>query len=237
LPCAGKVAGKLAQLRNPHETAIRCDYGCGAPPAPPPVVVPPPPPPAASTAPAPTPPPAASSSSPPSPPPKTEKTEKVWYGYQTLIIDAGTGALFLTGVYSGVGGLTLPGFLGYLFGTPIDHWIHGNIGQGFGSIGIRLVLPAISAGIGAIVGLFIKSDKTDIAGQVTDHVDHAGTGAEVGLLVGMVITTAIDAFALAYTKEKVEGAATPLTRRAWLTVTPSFAVTSDRAAIGLGGTF
>jgi hypothetical protein len=239
LPCAATVAGKLAQLKNPHETAIRCDYGCSAPPTSAPVVVPPPPPPASSNAP---PPPAGSAAPAPapaasSPPPKTEKTEKVWYGYQTLIIDAVSGTFFLTGVYTASGSLWVPGFVGYVFGTPIDHFIHGNVGKGFGSIAIRLFFPAIAAGIGAIVGVFITSDKTDPAGIVTDHVNHAAEGAEVGLLIGVVITSAIDAFAFAYTKESAEALATPKTQRAWLTVKPTLSLTSDRGVIGLGGTF
>ena len=40
LPCVQKAQTKISTLQNPRETAIRCEYGCPAPPAPKPVPAP-----------------------------------------------------------------------------------------------------------------------------------------------------------------------------------------------------
>jgi hypothetical protein len=243
LPCVAKVAGKLSQLQNPHETAIRCDFGCAKPapakPAPPPVapvvVVPPPAGPVAPTAPAPAPVAAA-----PAPVPPPEKYEKVWYGWQTLIADSVSLSLFGAGALSKTPAVTTTGVVGFLLATPIVHMVHGNVGKGFGSIGIRLMLPLVSVGIGALAGLIASSNS-----RIDNVGDRVGDGAIIGFIVGLAGCVLIDAAALAYTKEKVEtaglGPRLPERQKAasrqWFTLMPSLDIQKDRAALGISGRF
>jgi hypothetical protein len=65
------------------------------------------------------------------------KNKTTWYGWQTLLVDGGTVA---TTVATGqplvfVGGMT--------FGAPIVHWAHGNVLQGFASLGLRVIAPIV----------------------------------------------------------------------------------------------
>ncbi|MDP3221072.1 MAG: hypothetical protein Q8S73_43715 [Deltaproteobacteria bacterium] len=80
-----------------------------------------------------------------------------WYGWQPLIVDGiayslGTGGLF-TQNFALYIALNTP----ILLGTPIVHWAHGNVGAGFGSLGLRLIpigvmfYGAYGAGGGVIV--------------------------------------------------------------------------------------
>ena len=241
LPCVQKAQNKIAKLQNPRETAIRCEFGCPAPPAPQPapspVVVPPPLPaqPApATTTPAPTPAPA---------PPKYEQPqyEKVWYGYQTLIADGISFGTLIGGIASRSAGVTTAGYLGFLFVTPIVHMVHGNIGPGFGSIGIRLFMPLVSMGIGAIAGLVVGG--TGGSGSF-DHfargANGAVNGAVIGGLVGVGACVAIDAGGFAYTKERVDDhgiSRGPRRPQPWFTLAPSVDVQKDRAALGVVGQF
>lgn len=202
--CVTKIQAKLQTLQNPHETSIRCEYGCSKPaaPAPPPPVPPPvvvPAPVTTTTAPP-----------PPAPPPPVKKeadwhTEKVWYGYQTLTADAISVALVVAGGASQSGGLAGAGYGAFVLGTPIVHMVHGNVGPGFGSFALRLLAPWLGFGIGAIVGLIVGGSS----GQGFDKVGNGASGAVYGAIAGFTITCAgiiaIDAAALAYTKERVDG--------------------------------
>jgi hypothetical protein len=67
------------------------------------------------------------------------KPKTTWYGWQTLLVDGGTVAATLATqeplVY--LGGMTL--------GSPIVHWAHGNVLQGFASLGVRVIAPIVIA--------------------------------------------------------------------------------------------
>ena len=76
--------------------------------------------------------------------------ERYWYGWQTLIVDGSS--LVVEGI--GLGTLNTPtitvGGLGFIFGAPIVHWSHGNVGFGFASLGLRLV-GGLTADLGALL--------------------------------------------------------------------------------------
>jgi hypothetical protein len=249
LPCVQKAHHKLATLQNPRETAIRCEFGCAPPPtpksAPPPVVVAPPAP-----APAPVstpvqPTPVQPTPSQPSPPPgrrpEQPEYEKVWYGYQTLIADAASATLFAGGLFSKSGGATLGGYLGFVLATPIVHMVHGNIGPGFGSIGLRLLMPVIGIGVGAIAGVIIGGTSgSGSFDRFADGANGAVNGAVIGGLIGAAGCVLIDAAGFAYSKERVDN--TPITlgpRRPQpsFTLAPSLGVQKDRASFGVVGRF
>ena len=230
LPCVARASGKLAALQNPHETAMRCEYGCARPkpkPAPAaPVVVGPPP----AT---PSPPVAAPVSPQPAAGPKPQY-ERHWYGWQTLIADGASVSLFLGGLASETPGLTTAGYLSFVLATPITHWVHGNIGAGFGSIGIRLVMPPLAGLIGAFAGLAVATngDKGSI-GEIGSGV---GLGFIVGTTLGTLGCSAIDAFALGYEKVTPVPQARLGKPRPY-TLAPTLDLRSERAALGVRGTF
>jgi hypothetical protein len=240
LPCVQKAHAKISALQNPRETAIRCEYGCPQPPAPrpapAPVVVPPPAPtqqaPVATTpAPAPAPLPA-----------KVEapQYEKVWYGYQTLIADGISFGTLVGGIASRSGGVITAGYLGFLFVTPIIHMVHGNVGPGFGSIGIRFLLPLMSLGVGAIAGLITGGSSGGGFDKFANGASGAVNGAVIGGLIGVAGCVAIDAAGFAYRKERVDSRSItrgPRRPQPWFTLAPSLDVQRDRAAFGVAGQF
>lgn len=240
LPCVQKSQSKLATLQNPRETAIRCEFGCVQPappkPAPAPVVVPPPTPAPEPKQAQPTPAPAAE----PAPAPKEQpRYERTWYGYQTLIADGISVGLLVAGVSAKSGGLVAAGYTGFVLGTPIVHMVHGNIGPGFGSIGLRLLLPVIGLGVGAIVGVI--SGGTSGSGafeRFGSGANGAVNGAVVGGLIGAGGSALIDAAGFAYAKERVDDHPITLAPRPrTFTLAPSFNVQRHYASLGVAGQF
>lgn len=136
------------------------------------------------------------------------KEEAKWYGYQTLIVDGASLGLVLGGAAmashssgssgssrSNSGGdsggsVALAGGIGYLLGAPIVHWMHGRIGPGFGSLGLRVGLPLSGLFWGAIIGSAADSR----------HDDGIGAGAAIGFVAGIGGAMLLDAALLAYEK-------------------------------------
>lgn len=102
----------------------------------------------------------------PAPP---QPARRRWYGWQTLIAD-GAGLLI-----SGIGlplslsrstqslgtGLLVGGGVVQLIGGPIVHWSHRNVGRGFASLGLRIVLPAL----GVLLGFATRNEGVLILGS------------------------------------------------------------------------
>jgi hypothetical protein len=237
LPCVQKAQSKLATLQNPHETVIRCEFGCPTP-TPPAVVAPP------VTAPSPAPaaaPPAAPAAVAATPAPPKPEYEKVWYGYQTLIADGASAGLFFAGIGTGTSPMTVAGYLTFVLATPVIHMVHGNIGPGFGSMGIRLLLPPIGMGVGALAGVIIAG--TNGSGSL-DRFGNGANGAINGLVIGGLLGAAgcvlIDAAGLGYTKERVDTrSAAPGTqhREQLFAIAPTFDVQKDHTTFGVVGSF
>lgn len=239
LACVQKAKTKLSALQNPHETAIRCEFGCPKPAPPPPLPAPAP---ITTPAPSTSPPPAPASSGaassavsstavpPLAPPPK--RYEKVWYGYQTLIPDAITIPAFFGGVLSKTGGITAGGYLGFILVTPVIHMVHGNVGKGFGSMGIRLGGPPIAALFGAFAGIIINNDSNHIG-------DAAETGALVGAGIGAGICAVVDAFGFAYEKQLIDESppASARSTKPAFTLSPTFGMNKAGGSVGVAGQF
>lgn len=232
LPCIAKITTKLSTLQNPHETAIRCDYGCAKPPppTPPPTPIPPPTPmtpPGLVVAP-PTPPPAGA---PPPPPYAGPPLEKEWYGWQGLIFDAAAIGIFVGGWAADDGKIVGAGWFTYILGAPITHWAHLNVGKGFADFGLRVGIPVAGFLVGGLLGFGGGVDGDGAFRNFGPHSNGPVVGAVIGGAIGTVAASALDAFVLAYTKPK------PVESASWLTWQPTVDLRPGRGTVGVGGTF
>lgn len=115
-----------------------------------------------------------------------------WYGWQTLIADGTAALLGLVAVPLGPEYQPVAVTLGitaastYLFAAPIVHFVHGNVGRGFGSLALRAALPIGFGVIGA------KAESC-VEGQWFCGL----AGAVVGGAIGVVSAAIIDGVLLA----------------------------------------
>ena len=115
-----------------------------------------------------------------------------WYGWQNLVVDGGVlvASAGLGAANGSAGGVLL--VTGYLFGGPIVHWSHGQIGRGFASFGIRVGAPLVLGTLGYVA----------FSGDRTSNGWAGAIGFVLGFGFGVLSAIVIDAAALAY--EKVE---------------------------------
>lgn len=73
-----------------------------------------------------------------------------WYGYQTLAVDLGAAAPFIASVSNDVDPPAFGAIGIYALGTPIVHALHDNSGRGAGSLLLRIALPSLAWGVGAL---------------------------------------------------------------------------------------
>lgn len=158
--------------------------------------------------------------------PDSEPTRRQWYGWQNLLVDAGSIVVFAVGADADSGSLMALGVGGYFAGGPIVHAAHGHGGKAWGSFGLRAGMPLGGALIGAGIGAAAEGDCDG---------DFCGLGAAifagVGLVLGMAGAITIDAAAVAREDAPVDQAATHIR------IAPSVALTPKGAFTGLSGTF
>jgi len=115
------------------------------------------------------------------------------------------------------------------FVGPAVHWMHGHLGRGLGSLGLNVALRAGAGIVGYNVGGAACPEYP------FDCTNRVILGGSIGILIGSIAATALDAGWLAYDEKKEFGANTKAARRAqgldW-----SFSVTPmlDRGRIGVG---
>jgi hypothetical protein len=166
------------------------------------------------------------------------ETSPHWYGWQTLLVDAGSLALLAAGVKAQsttVGDLA---GVSYVVGPPVVHVAHGRVGPGIGDAFLRLGVPVAFAVVGGLIA-------ADTASQDRSSED-AGLpvwlgGAAIGLVIGVVAAVALDAAALAW---EPGTHSSPSTRggSAHVTLMPRLTFTGDAEHgrtgwMGIGGSF
>lgn len=148
------------------------------------------------------------------PGPKSETPDRPrhWYGWQTLLVDAGSVVLM---PFAGVG------FVTYAVGPPAVHAAHGRAGPALGSFLMRVSLPLALAGIGvALADAGARSDP-DSNSIATGPI----FGALTGLIIGVMGSMAIDDAAIAWEPVKSSapavgsGASPGVAMAPWVTVT------------------
>ena len=143
-----------------------------------------------------------------------------WYGWQTAILD-GVGYAVAA---AGVSEATAPLYIGFsiqTLGIPIVHWVHGNMGAGFGSLGLRLV------GSGLVV-----------AGAKIEHGDNFGTFAALGGLF-LVGTSVLDIVVWPYDRAPAASERSVATRARWAPTDLGVSLMPDRGGLwaGVSGRF
>lgn len=138
-----------------------------------------------------------------------------WYGEQILYVDGGLLLLAMPTV-----GISLAG---YFVGGPIVHIVHENYGAAAGSLGLRVGLPLVGfAGGVAAACAFEKGGYCALVGLV------------VGVPVGAIAATLIDAYVLAYHDPLSSAGMRPATGFRLL---PDVRITDAGASLGLVGVF
>lgn len=147
-----------------------------------------------------------------------ESRPRVWYGWQTLVVDAVSTALVFAAVE---GDTAVPAVFaagGYVLGGPLIHVGNDQYLNGLGSLGLRLTLPTIGGVIGAQAG-------DDGCGDwVCFHV------AYYGFFIGLGAAVLLDAAVFGYRSVDEEVVATPRLQ-------PTFAIGRDGGVLGIAGRF
>lgn len=146
---------------------------------------------------------------------------RVWYGAQTLAVDGMSNLLIGVGAAtSGSNDAAVPGTLlalgipTYELGAPIVHWAHGNVGTGFGSLGMRLLSTFVGVGVGAAAASALKGPALVAVGVLTVSI--------------VEIPVVVDATMLAYDEQPNES------KQSWIA---TIAPTKSGATIRLVGSF
>jgi hypothetical protein len=153
------------------------------------------------------------------------RPKKVWYGWQTLVVD---GAGILVGVLGASNGspeVTVLSSLNYSFGAPIVHAAHGEGIRALASIGVRTALPGAFGLLGYALSDNNSSQDSAIFG---------------GVVLGAIAAIAIDAGALAYEEHcgcERDAKATKKSVAKSFTITPAVAPRAGGATLGVVGNF
>lgn len=168
---------------------------------------------------------------PDAPQPVPPRTEKKWYGWQTLIVD---GAVIVSSIAIGAASSDASNaagtvfLVGYALGGPIVHWANGQVGMGFASLGLRVGAPVVVGVLGgALAAGASNGDGYAVLG-----------GAAIGIIAGSIGAVVVDSAVLARKTVTVDAAEE---RRASLKLkwapTASYDPKREAFQAGIGGTF
>jgi hypothetical protein len=170
---------------------------------------------------------------PPPPPPPAQYTE-YWYGWQTLIADGATLALWIGGSAANTQALTDVGWASYLLAPPIIHWAHGKVGIGFASLGIRIAAPLVLGLTGLAVGCAAGGSSGNSNNGLYGLAAGCAVGFGVGVLTGYAGAVVLDAAVFSYKKERVvQGGYTATS----FTIQPNLSLVHGHETLGVLGTF
>jgi hypothetical protein len=152
------------------------------------------------------------------------RPKKVWYGWQTLVVDGAgllVGALAASNESGGMAGVAL---LNYSLGAPIVHAAHGEGIRALASVGLRAAVPMA-------VGL-LAYGISDNSGDESAFYS--------GLALGAIGAIALDAGVLAYEEHcgcERDAKATKKSVAKSFTITPTVAPRAGGATLGVVGNF
>jgi hypothetical protein len=166
---------------------------------------------------------------------RTAPVERTWYGWQILLADAASIACAaITEHGECIVGLALSG--------PVVHSLHGHVGRGFASLGLRVGLPLLGGIIGAS---FANCPEQETASSSSGNGHGAGYGTVavpsfcglsemgIGMMIGAAGAIAVDGIWAFTDGAPVQESPRP-SRYA---LSPRLAVGQNNVAAGIGGTF
>ena len=150
-----------------------------------------------------------------------------WYGWETLLVDAGAFGLFAAGVRLGSEGIAGTGALVYGAGPPVIHGLRGHAEMGAVDMMVRVFAPLTFGAAG-----FAIDEASSPPCPPTAFVCIRGLGgAAVGVLAGYVLAVVVDAGFLAW--DSVPKHETP-SAVLW---SPTVSVAHGGGSVGLGAAF
>jgi hypothetical protein len=167
------------------------------------------------------------------------KYREDWYGWQTLIADGVSQALLIGGSIAGSSPVADIGAAGYLFGAPIVHAVHGRVGWGAVSFGIRLGAPLVLSLVGLGVGCAAGGSGS---GGIVGLGAGCAAGFAGGFLLGEGTAIALDAAVFGYEKVRIKGNTEDTVgqadqKKSWFTLQPSISLLPGHESVGVAGTF
>jgi hypothetical protein len=164
------------------------------------------------------------------------KMEHEWYGWGTMLTDAASFAVLSKSLGPDAGPGIPIGLFMYAAGGPIVHGLEGEGGRAAASLAVRLVLPAIGAGLGA-------ASYHRPTSPVDSPFDGPGVNAAFYGVIGGFTAMVIDAALIAHHEVPVDASSDsprPKTtaKSKALSFIPSLSV-DPRGGVraGVGGTF
>ncbi|MGK3969184.1 hypothetical protein WMF01_52415 [Sorangium sp. So ce1667] len=154
-------------------------------------------------------------------------TKTVWYGWQHLLVAVGSLVLVPVGAGAESEALVLVGVGGFALGGPVTHWVNGNVGMGFISLGLN----AGGAFGGGMIGLALVSSGRGLAEL---------SGLLFGGSLGLLAANIIDIAALEYEERGAterESYDYIRVRSPRLRLAPHVGLAPGGATFGLGGAF
>jgi hypothetical protein len=150
-----------------------------------------------------------------------------WYGWETLLVDAGAFGIFAAGIRLGSEGIAGTGALVYGAGPPVIHGLRGHAEMGAVDLMVRVFAPITLGAAG-----FAIDEASSPPCSPTAFVCIRGLGgAAVGILAGYVGAVVLDAGFLAWdSAPKHEKPSAVL----W---SPTVSVAHGGGSLGVGGAF
>jgi hypothetical protein len=177
----------------------------------------------------------------PSPPlsepaPAGAPVDRRWYGWQPLMVDAGSIATMIGGGFArgpASGPIEILGAAGALLGSPLIHLGHEHLGKAGASLALRVLLPTAGMFTGLLIGMAAapQNPNGDLGTGIA-RADVALFGGVVGAMSGGLAAIVIDDGVLA--REDVRPAPPPDSRP---TFEPRISSVRGGATVGVGGTF
>jgi len=171
---------------------------------------------------------------PPSPPRTGGRTQKQWYGWETILADSASVVVFALGANANDGAGQTPllagGLMSFAVATPLVHAAHGRWGMAVGDVGIRAGAVLVGSMSGALLGAALGSGPSNQWGGTT--IDGAESGLLVGAVLGALSASVLDAAVFARERVKPEE-----TETAAFTWGPSLRPVREGAVAGVAGTF
>ncbi len=131
------------------------------------------------------------------------KPDRVWYGWQTLLFDAGalaTLAPLPAYVATNASAVLVPLAGAIFLSAPIAHALHHRWNAVGNSLAVRLLVTASTS----VIGLGIGANLTGCSGNFCQAPTPSNLeGLYTGALIGMVVSSAFDATFLAWEKRAI----------------------------------